>query len=180
MSKGDTEPFVPRARTRPLHTRVPQPAAAADSAPPAHPIGRQHDHRAAHPGAPVTVRILVNGRRPPRGRGAGWSLALTLRWEPTCPGRVMLDLVATPAHPALPKGQWEVSKAVLCQGLDQAADEGSLRVRPSAEGTVVLLELPDTERPFVLAVPAWRLRHFLDAADATADSRGAPATTTKG
>jgi hypothetical protein len=104
----------------------------------------------------VTAEVVVND-----GLGVpGHRTVLQLCWDSGDPLAVGLRVVAEPAHPALPQGEWVVLRDFLRYGLSEPTGDGDVRIRPNADA--IALELISGIRRCLLQVPMPPLSAFLD------------------
>lgn len=110
----------------------------------------------------VSAHVVVDD---PGMSGRGHMTVLGLAWRREEPLAVTLTLAAQPDHPSLPRGTWAVLRDFLRYGVEEPTGDGAVRLRPGADGQVVL-ELLGEAKTYVLHVSAEILCNFLDATEA--------------
>jgi hypothetical protein len=106
----------------------------------------------------VSTRVVVNddGATSTRHR-----TVLALSWNDSDPLAVSILLSTEPDHPSLPRGEWVMLRDFLRYGCSEPTGDGSVRVRPDADGRV-LLALQDDTKTFEIRVPSATITGFLD------------------
>jgi hypothetical protein len=117
----------------------------------------QREGRALHDGFVQRDVVIDDGRV----SGRGHITVLSLAWACDDPLAVTLHLTGRPDHPALPRGEWAVLRDFLRYGLEEPTGDGSVRIRPDADGRTVL-ELHRSERVYEVRVPTEVVLDFLD------------------
>jgi hypothetical protein len=97
--------------------------------------------------------------------GPGHLTLLGMSWRREDPLAVVLSLAAQPDHPALPRGEWAVLRDFLRYGLEEPTGDGAVRIRPAANGRV-LLELIGKTKTYSVHAPVTMITEFLDATEA--------------
>ena len=108
---------------------------------------------------PVRWRLTVNFGRV-GARESRWVVRLDLVVMPDRPELVRLALSSRPRHPSLPRGQWQVARSALVDGLRGRVRHGDVLLWPERGGHELVLELPGNP-PHVVRVSASRVRQFL-------------------
>ncbi len=93
--------------------------------------------------------------------GPGRMTVLRLVWTRNDPFAVHLRLTAHPEHPALPRGEWVLSRDSLRDGLAVPTGDGVVRVRPDDLRDRVWFELERLGRPACVSVPRPVVADFL-------------------
>jgi hypothetical protein len=86
---------------------------------------------------------------------------LALSWNDSDPLAVSILLSTEPDHPSLPRGEWVMLRDFLRYGCSEPTGDGSVRIRPDAEGRVLLV-LQDKNKTFEIRVPTATVTGFLD------------------
>lgn len=132
---------------------------------------------------PVRWRLTVNsgGAGRAAARDGRWVVRLDLVVMPDRPELVGLALSSRPRHPSLPRGQWQVARSALHDGLNGPVRHGDVRLWPERDGHELVLELP-ADPPHVVRVSASRVRQFLTvtAADHQSERTDTTAETASG
>lgn len=114
----------------------------------------------AGPGAPepITVEAVIDDSGL---SGRGRRTVLQVSWQAADPLGVQLLLTAQPDHPALPRGQWVVLRDFLAYGLERAAGDGEVKIRPDEIRDRVWFELARPGRSACVSMARPLLREFL-------------------
>jgi hypothetical protein len=106
----------------------------------------------------VSTRVVVNddGATSSRHR-----TVLALSWNDSDPLAVSILLSTEPDHPSLPRGEWVMLRDFLRYGCSEPTGDGSVRIRPDADGRVLLV-LQDKNKTFEIRVPTATVTGFLD------------------
>jgi hypothetical protein len=106
----------------------------------------------------VSTRVVVNddGATSTRHR-----TVLALSWNDSDPLAVSILLSTEPDHPSLPRGEWVMLRDFLRYGCSEPTGDGSVRIRPDADGRVLLV-LQDDAKTFEIRVPTATVTGFLD------------------
>jgi hypothetical protein len=106
----------------------------------------------------VSTRVVVNddGATSSRHR-----TVLALSWSDSDPLAVSILLSTEPDHPSLPHGEWVMLRDFLRYGCSEPTGDGSVRIRPDANGRVLLV-LQDKNKTFEIRVPTATVTGFLD------------------
>jgi hypothetical protein len=106
----------------------------------------------------VSTRVVVNddGATSTRHR-----TVLALSWNDSDPLAVSILLSTEPDHPSLPRGEWVMLRDFLRYGCSEPTGDGSVRIRPDADGRVLLV-LQDDTKTFEIRVPTATVTGFLD------------------
>jgi hypothetical protein len=106
----------------------------------------------------VSTRVVVNddGATSTRHR-----TVLALSWNDSDPLAVSILLSTEPDHPSLPRGEWVMLRDFLRYGCSEPTGDGSVRIRPDADGRVLLV-LQDKTKTFEIRVPTATVTGFLD------------------
>ena len=97
--------------------------------------------------------------------GRGRLTVLQLRWLPSDPLAVHLEITAQPDHPSLPRGEWVILRDFLRYGLEEPTGDGFVRIRPDEQLDRVWLELERPGRAACVSVPRPLVRAFLERTD---------------
>jgi hypothetical protein len=106
----------------------------------------------------VSTRVVVNDDGPTSTRHR---TVLALSWNDSDPLAVSILLSTEPDHPSLPRGEWVMLRDFLRYGCSEPTGDGSVRIRPDAEGRVLLV-LQDKNKTFEIRVPTATVTGFLD------------------